>query len=101
MRAYLDGDKMNEILSKLFDAVGQKFVSIRKSCHSKQWYLQYEWTTKQQEKFEKWLKKYIMKNLHHPAKLAELEAKMFCFNHGWKYKGNTNAIHRREVTTNL
>jgi hypothetical protein len=82
---YLSDEESNEVMSKLFEAVGKKFVSIDRSCKGESWYTKYAWTQNQENEFEKWLKQYAMKKLKIPAKLAEKKAKMFCFNYGWKY----------------
>ena len=78
--------QLNEILSKLFDAVGRKFVSIPKSCRGKKWFLQSTWTQEQEDKFKAWLTKYLVRKEKISPELAGKKAKMFCFQYGWKYK---------------
>jgi len=86
MNSYLSDDQFNEVMAKLFDAVGKKFHSIGRSCRGKEWFMKSTWTKTQQEEFEGWLTKYIAKKLPVPIKSSERMAKNFCFNYGWKYK---------------
>jgi len=86
MTYYLTDKQLDEVLTKMFKAVGQGFISIKKSCHDTKWYMKYSWTEKEEAEFRKWLKSYIVKKLHIPVLLADKKARMFCFMWGWKYK---------------
>jgi hypothetical protein len=82
---YLTDKQCDEVLSKLFEAVGKKFHSIGRSCRG-QWFSRSTWTLKQEKNFEEWLTTYTAKHLHIPKNLAKKKAQMFCFCYGWKYE---------------
>lgn len=83
---YLSDKQLDEVLSKMFEAVGKEFKSIKKSCSTNEWYMKYSWTEKEEKEFDKWLKFYLIKNLHMSSLLANQKSKMFCFMWGWRYK---------------
>ena len=85
MRMYLTEKEFDEVMSKMFEAVGVKFHSIKRSCKGDDWFTRHTWTEEQEREFGKWLKKYVMKKLGIPAKLAEKKVAMFLFNYGWKF----------------
>ena len=86
MRTKLNDDEFDEVMKKLFEAVGRKFVSIKRSCKEKDWYMKSAWTLERENEFEMWLKKYLQTKLRMPAQMALEYAKWFCFDYGWKYK---------------
>jgi len=86
MTFYLTDAQVDEVLAKMFQAVGREFCSIRQSCRGDQWFMKSSWTPQQESKFEKWLLEYVRKKLKLPKKLAESRVKNFLFEYGWKYK---------------
>jgi hypothetical protein len=86
MGQYLSDEQFNEVMSKLFEAVGKKFHSIGRSCRGDKWFMKSTWTQAQSKEFEKWLTKYVAKKLGILVKSAKKKAQMFCLSYGWKYK---------------
>ena len=86
MRVYLNEKEFNEVMSKMFEAVGAKFYSIKRSCKGDQWFMKYSWTEDQEKEFRKWLTKYVIKKLGIQPQLADKMVTMFLFEYGWKYK---------------
>ena len=86
MRVYLTEKEFDEVMFKMFEAAGAKFYSIKRSCRGDNWFTKHTWTEVQEKEFKKWLKKYVIKKLGIPAKLAEKKTEMFLFEHGWKYR---------------
>lgn len=70
----------------MFEAVGKKFHSIKRSCKGEDWFMKYSWTEAEEKKFRDWLKEYIVKKMGITAKLADKHVAMFCFQYGWTYK---------------
>lgn len=56
------------------------------------WFKKYSMTVQQGEEFKKWGKKYLMKELRSPAKLAEKEMQWFNLQWGLTYS-NWNEYH--------
>lgn len=86
MRMYLTDKEFDEVMSKMFEAVGAKYYSIKRSCSGGEWFLNHSWTEAQEKEFKKWLTKYVMQKLGVPAKLAKKKTEMFLFEYGWRYK---------------
>jgi hypothetical protein len=85
MAQYLSDLQFDEVMTKLFEAVGKKFHSQGRSCRGR-WFMRSSWTQAQEQEYKDWLSKYINKKLHMPMILARKKAAMFVFNYGWKYK---------------
>lgn len=85
MALYLSEAQFDEVMVKLFEAVGKKYHSQGRSCRG-QWFMRSSWTMAQEKEFQTWLTNYVAKKLHLPLTLAKKKSAMFCFNHGWKYK---------------
>lgn len=62
------------------------------------WFMDYEWTEKEEDSFEEWLVEYMHKNNKARRELMTLSSKnkkylkefaqWFVFDYGWKYKEN-------------
>ena len=85
MRTKVTDKELDEILSMMFNVVNVNFQSIKKSCRGNNWFMKHTWSKEQEQKFEQWLKKFLMKKLRMPAKMAIEYAKWFTFDYGWKY----------------
>ena len=71
------------ILKKMCKAVKADYKSID---FKTAFYFDYEWTEKQQEKFKKWITKFLMRKYKLIKKIAELKAEGFILFCGWKIK---------------
>ena len=72
-----------KILKKMCKAVKADYNSID---FKTDFYLDHEWTEKQQEKYKKWLTKFLMRKYKMIKIIAEREAEGFIMFCGWKIK---------------
>lgn len=87
-------EHLQVVLGKMCEMVGTNIGKI--NFKEPDWYMQYEWTQKQQEEFEKWMVNYLYKNrkARHALEcsyrtkrfIRDNFVKGWTFNYGWKYK---------------
>lgn len=82
---YLSEKEFDVVMAKMFEAVGAKFHSIKRSCRGDKWFTKHTWSSDQEKKFKVWLKAYLIRKLDVHEKRAEKMAAMFLFDYGWKY----------------
>jgi len=85
---------LSKILKEMCRRVRTNFDSI--NFKKRDWYLKKEWTIKEEEKFNKWLVKYLSKNIKARQELMTIPSKSkiflqkfvetFSFSYGWKIK---------------
>jgi hypothetical protein len=84
---------LNIILQEMYKRVNANFKEHK---NEDGWYIKYSWTEDEQNKFEKWLIKYMEKHKEARQELMSIQsntpiflqkfAKMFLLNYGWKLK---------------
>ena len=85
MRVYLTEREFDEVMLEMFEAVGEKFYSIKRSCKGDKWFTKHSWSMAEEKKFKAWLKAYLIRKLDVHETRAEKMAAMFLFDYGWKY----------------
>ena len=89
------GKELIKILKEMCHRVGADFDSI--DFLKDRWFMEYEWTEKEQDKFQEWLINHLYTNTKAFKEIAaspnskskkncENISKMFLLNYGWKFK---------------
>lgn len=93
----IDYDKIyTKCLKKMFKIVGEKYPNLELT-QQKNWFQMRSWTTEQENKFIKWMRRYLKRKCKDwTDKLIENEIQWFLLNWGWKIKRewSTNNDHQ-------
>ena len=90
MNITLTNKQFDKILEKQCKMVNADYKKVFKNYLSdkpmpQDWFLQYCWTQKQEDKFKKWLINYLYKLKKYNKTILSKYASMWCFNYGWRY----------------
>jgi len=89
---------MNEYLKEVLVEMGRRVGANMEEIDtkSKDWFMEYEWTIKEQDDFKKWMVNYLYTNgkarrtlfalSGRSKKLIRKTVDMFVFQYGWKFK---------------
>lgn len=76
---------LNNMLKEMCKRVKTDFKTI--DFKEPEWFYKYSWTEKEQDTFQDWLVKYLLRHKISPIKIsAEKLAKWFILDYGWKLK---------------
>ena len=73
---------MTNCFKKMFKAVGEKYPN-KELTDNDDWYMLRYWSMDRQDKFSKWMNKYVTRQFKLSEKQADLEVAMFVMNYGW------------------
>jgi hypothetical protein len=79
-----NGRFVEAALKRMFQAVGRRYTC--EAVAKPNWFLKSSWTSMQREAFESWLAGRVHRSLRLPVAKANLRARWFVFEYGWKVR---------------